>query len=101
MKFSEMIDRHELNEALLRRSGHIGYAVAPRYRKQGFATEIFRLGLDYCKNLNLKKIMVSCTDSNVPSWKLIEKFHGRLQEKFMDDEHQELCRRYWIDLKPD
>jgi predicted acetyltransferase len=36
--------RHELNEFLATVGGHIGYAVLPRYRRKGFATQILRRG---------------------------------------------------------
>ena len=37
--------RHELNSNLRRRGGHIGYAVAPRFRRLGYAGEMINQGL--------------------------------------------------------
>jgi predicted acetyltransferase len=90
--------RHELNEHLRRRGGHISYAVAEKFRKRGYATEIMRQGLEYCRHLGLNKIMVSCSDANIPSWKIIERFGGVLEDKAWDSESNETIRRYWIDL---
>lgn len=90
--------RHELNERLRKRGGNIGYAVAPRFRKKGYATEIVRQGLEFCKSIGLKDVMVTCADENGPSWKIIENFGGKLQDKIWDDEDDEMIRRYWINL---
>lgn len=90
--------RHTLNENLRKRGGHIGYAVAPRFRKQGFATELTRQALGHCKELGIKDLMVTCSDNNIPSWKIIEHFHGRLEDKVWDEEDKEMIRRYWITL---
>jgi predicted acetyltransferase len=90
--------RHTLNERLKNRGGHIGYAVAKKYRKKGYATEMVRQAILFCKRLGLKSIMVTCADDNVPSWKIIEHFGGRLQDRVWDDEDNEMIRRYWIDI---
>lgn len=90
--------RHTLNENLRRRGGHIGYAVAPRFRGNGYAKELTRQALDYCRSLGLMEILVTCADDNIPSWKIIEHFKGRLEDKAWDDEGKEMIRRYWITL---
>ena len=90
--------RHELNEKLRYRGGHIGYAVAPRFRRRGYAIAMVKQALDYCRELGLKEIMVTCGDENTASWKVIEYFQGRLQDKIWDDEDEEMIRRYWISL---
>lgn len=90
--------RHELNDYLRHRGGHIGYAVAPKYRRQGYATEMLKQALEFCRSINLFEIMITCADDNTPSWKLIEKYNGKLQDKIWDDEENEMLRRYWITL---
>lgn len=90
--------RHELNEYLLQRGGHLGYAVAPRFRRQGHATEMFRQVLQKCEQKDLRSLLVTCADDNIPSWKMIERFGGRLENKIWDDEDGEMIRRYWIQL---
>lgn len=91
--------RHELNKSLLERGGHIGYAVSPRLRGNGYATEIFKQGLIYCKNLGLKHILVTCGDQNIPSWKIIEKFASNLENRIFDSTKNEYVRRYWVDVQ--
>lgn len=89
--------RHELNEFLRHRGGHVGYSVAPKYRKQGYATEIMKQGLVFCKTIGLNPILVTCSDTNIASCKIIEKFNGKLEDKVFLKEDNETIRRYWID----
>jgi len=90
--------RHELNDFLLRRGGHIGYAVADGYRGKGFATLLMLEGMKYCKSLGLSEILVTCDNANVPSWKIIEKFEARLENKIIDEKENKKIRRYWVKL---
>lgn len=91
--------RHTLNEYLRTRGGHVGYSVATKYRKRGYASEIFRLTLDECRKLSINPILITCGDTNIASYKIIEKFGGVLENKIWDEEDQETARRYWIQLK--
>jgi predicted acetyltransferase len=89
--------RHELNEYLRERGGHVGYAVSPMNRKKGYATEMFRQGVAYClKTLGMKKLLVTCADQNTGSWKIIEHFGGQLENKLYDEKANEWIRRYWV-----
>lgn len=88
--------RHELNDYLRKRGGHIGYAVAKRFRRKGLATEMVRQAIEFCQGLGMKSIMVTCADDNTPSWKIVEKFGGKLQDRVWDEEDNEMIRRYWI-----
>jgi predicted acetyltransferase/ADP-ribose pyrophosphatase YjhB (NUDIX family) len=89
--------RHELNAYLAERGGHIGYSVNPSQRKNGYASEMFRKGVEHCKKLGLKKLLITCSDDNLPSWKIIEKFGGCLENRIFDAGKNELVRRYWLD----
>jgi len=91
--------RHELNDNLLQRGGHVGYSVSPKHREKGYATEIFRQGLYFCQKLGLDKILVTCGDENVASWKIIEKFSGSLENRFLDSTGKEFVRRYWMNIE--
>jgi predicted acetyltransferase len=91
--------RHRLNENLKQRGGHVGYAIAERFRKNGYATELMRAGLQYCRTeLGLKEVLVTCADDNVASWKIIEKFGGTLEARVLDSNEDEMMRRYSIPL---
>ncbi len=90
--------RHTLNEFLLERGGHIGYSVAKAYRRNGYAKQMFAQVLPYCKSLGLNKILITCSDNNMPSVKLIEHFGGQLESSFFDDQKNEKVLRYWLQL---
>ena len=90
--------RHDLNEYLRRRGGHVGYGVAPAFRRRGYASEMFRQALDYCRGIGLHRVMITCDDTNVGSWKILENAGAELAEKFHDDETKSLARRYWLDV---
>ena len=91
--------RHELNSNLFERGGNIGYSVNPSCRRKGFASQMLSQGLDYCKNLSIKKIIITCGDQNIASWKLIEKFGAHLENKTFDANKNEFVRRYWIEIE--
>ena len=92
--------RHALNDFLFNYGGHIGYAVRPKFRRNGYATEILRQALEYCRGLGLEKVLVTCNDTNEPSAKTIEKCGGKLENKVIEqiESGERLVRRYWIDL---
>ena len=90
--------RHELNEFLATRGGHLGYGVAPKFRKNGYASLMVDQSLDYCRKIGLDKILVTCGSENYASVKIIEKFNGVLENEIWDDVDKEMIKRYWIDL---
>lgn len=74
--------RHELNEFLEKYGGHIGYEVKTSARKKRIATKALGLALDFCKQeLNLREVMLTCDDTNIPSIKTIESNGGLLRNK--------------------
>lgn len=91
--------RVRLTDNLLNYGGHIGYATNPKYWKMGYGKEILRLGLEEHKNLiEEDKILVTCDDDNIGSYKIIEANGGVLENKVENIEDGELVltRRYWI-----
>lgn len=97
-KMVGMIDiRHTLNQFLREYGGHIGYGVRPSERNKGFATEILRMGLDYCKQLGLQKVMLACYKDNEASSRTIIQCGGVLEKEFLY-EHEKMVRVFWIAL---
>ena len=92
-----MIDiRHRLNEGLLQFGGHIGYSVRPSRRRQGYATEMLRLGLEECRKLGIGRVLVTCDKTNIGSAKTIQNNGGVLENEIeMPDR---ITQRYWIKL---
>lgn len=72
--------RHELNEALARVGGHIGYAVRPAHRRRGHATEMLRQSLVVARSVGIARALVTCDDDNVASARTIERCGGVLQD---------------------
>ncbi len=89
--------RHQLNEFLETRGGHIGYGVRPAFRTRGHATEILDRALKIARELGVNRVLVTCDDANVASSKVIEKAGGVLENIF--EEGDEKIRRYWIEPK--
>lgn len=87
--------RHELNAYLAERGGHIGYGIRPEFRGRGYATQILLGALQIVRELGVRKVLVTCNDSNVASGHVIEKCGGVL-ENIIDAEDGERVRRYWF-----
>ena len=88
--------RHYLNDFLLNRGGNIGYSVRPLERCKGYGKGLLYLALLECQKLNLSKVLITCDDTNIASFKVIEALGGKLENKISDDD--EIVRRYWIDV---
>jgi predicted acetyltransferase len=90
--------RHTLNDFLQRVGGHIGYVVVPEFRRQGHATAILRLALEFAHDkLGLQRVLVTCDDDNIGSIKTIEKNGGALEGVISGPDLDKPKRRYWID----
>lgn len=91
--------RHALNEYLREVGGHIGYAVRESRRRRGYARAGLALGLDRAREIGLDRVMITCDDDNVGSFRTIEGAGGVLQDVTDQTERgHALLRRYWITL---
>ena len=91
--------RVRLTEKLLQYGGHIGYAINPKYWRQGYGKELLKQALENYKDLMEEdKILITCDDDNIGSYKIIESNGGVLENKVENEECGEtfLTRRYWI-----
>lgn len=90
--------RHELNEVLLKTGGHIGYDIRPSKRGLGYGTEALKLVLTKARALGLKKVLLTCDSTNLPSRKIIEANGGILENKVPGEEGKSSKLRFWIEL---
>jgi predicted acetyltransferase len=89
--------RHELNDRLEQKGGHIGYAVLPPYRRHGYATEILRQSLVIARASGVDRVLLTCDDDNAGSIAVIERCGGRLDSVICLKHSAVPVRRYWID----
>ncbi|MBW8483077.1 GNAT family N-acetyltransferase [Actinomadura parmotrematis] len=68
--------RHELNDWLLERGGHIGYDVRPAARRRGHATAMLRAALPVAASLGIDRALVTCDVGNEPSRRVIQACGG-------------------------
>ena len=89
--------RHELNDYLFKFGGHIGASVRPSERRKGYATELIKICFEYCKELGIKDILITCKDWNIASKTSIMKAGGKFENIEIDHDGNNL-ERYWINL---
>jgi predicted acetyltransferase len=89
--------RHNLNEDLLLRGGHIGYGIRPSERHKGYGTDQLRLALGKCQEMGIKNVLVTCDKENAASFKTIIK-NGGILENEITEENGNIVQRYWIDI---
>jgi len=90
--------RHRLSPFLLKSGGNIGYEIVPSKRGRGYANKILQLSLGKFKKMGIGKVLVTAFESNVASWKAIEKNGGKLENKIKIKNENGITRRYWINL---
>ena len=92
-----MIDiRHYLNEYLTQVGGNIGYGVRKTERNKGYAKQMLKLALEKCKELKIKKVLITCDEDNIASEKVILSANAKLEDiRNVDGENK---KRFWIDL---
>jgi predicted acetyltransferase len=90
--------RHELNDALRRFGGHVGYSVRPSRRRQGFGTEALNLALVQCRTLGIEQVLITCDVDNEASRRIIERNGGVLEDMIKVPGRPVTTMRYWIDV---
>ena len=93
-----MIDiRHYLNEYLTQVGGNIEYSVRKTERNKGYAKQMLKLALEKCKELKIKKVLITCDEDNIASEKVILSANAKLEDiRNVDGENK---KRFWIDLQ--
>lgn len=88
--------RHELNEKLAKSGGHIGYGIRPSERRKGHAKIQLYLCLLKAQELGLEKVMLTCDEKNVASYKTMEALGGVFDRK--EIEKDRITNVYWINV---
>jgi predicted acetyltransferase len=93
----EIFIRHRLSPALEQYGGHIGYKVRPSCRNRGVATAALRLALRKLAAIGIHRALVTCSDANLASARVIEKCGAlRIEDSYQQDR---VTRRYWLETK--
>lgn len=82
--------RHGLTPSLLVEGGHIGYAVAPRSRRQGVAGEALGLALAIAASRGIDPVLVTCDADNSASARTTRSRGGVLEDE------QDGVLRHWV-----
>ncbi len=90
--------RHYLNEYLEKYGGHIGYSVRPSERRKGYAKQMLRIALPFCRELGLDKVLITCIDGNIGSEKTILANGGVYESTVHEPDRNVDLKRFWISL---
>ncbi len=91
--------RHYFNEYLEKYAGHIGYSTRPSERRKGYAKEMLRLTLPFCREIGLDKVLISCEPDNPASRRTILA-NGGVYECTVHEPDEDIdLERYWIVLE--
>lgn len=90
--------RLALNDYLLHFGGHLGYSVRPDERRKGYASWMLVQGLNYCRSMGLRKVLITCLDTNEASRRTILHAGGIYESTEHEPNEDENLERYWITL---
>lgn len=91
--------RHTFNDYLERYGGHIGYSVRPSERRKGYAAWMLRAALPFCREIGLKRVLVTCLKENEASRRTVLKNGGQYECTVYEPDSGLQIERYWIDLE--
>ena len=90
--------RSNLNEAMLRFGGHIGYGIRPTERRKGYNKINLYLGMLEAKKVGLEKVMLDCDVNNLGSDKTLKALGGKLERTEVDPSDGILTNVYWFNV---
>jgi predicted acetyltransferase len=90
--------RHRFNAYLEKYAGHIGYSVRPSERRRGYAKEMLRMALPFCREIGLDKVLITCIDGNIGSEKTILANGGVYESTVREPDENVDLKRFWIPL---
>ena len=91
--------RYELSAWQRRYGGHIGYEIRPSLRRRGYGHAALALGKQHLRERGLSRLLLTCTDGNLGSARIIEAGGGVLEDITSHPvKPGARLRRYWIAL---
>lgn len=90
--------RHRFNDYLEKYAGHIGYSVRPSERRKGYAKEMLRMALPFCREIGIDRVLITCIDGNIGSEKTILANGGLYEYTIHEPNENEDLKRFWIEF---
>ena len=90
--------RHYFNDYLEKYAGHIGYSVRPGERRKGYAREMLRMALPFCRDIGINKVLITCIADNIGSEKTILSNGGIYEATVHEPDMDRDLKRFWITL---
>ena len=90
--------RHRFNDYLEKYAGHIGYSVRPSERRKGYAKEMLRMTLPFCREIGIDKVLITCIDGNIGSEKTILANGGIYEYTIHEPDENVNLKRFRITL---
>ena len=90
--------RWNLNEAMLRFGGHIGYGIRPTERRKGYNKINLYLGMLEAKKVGLENVMLDCDVNNLGSDRTLKALGGKLERTEIDPVDGVLTNVYWFNV---
>ena len=87
--------RRGMTQKLHDRAGQIGYSIRPAERRGGLGSVQLGLAVEKCREMGMKKVLVTCLEENKASAATILSQGGVEDAHFMDINGQ-VYRRFWI-----
>lgn len=90
--------RHCFNHYLEKYGGHIGYSIRPSERQKGYAKQMLRDCLPFCREIGLQNILITCLQDNEASRRTILANGGRYESTVYEPDEKVFLERYWLSL---
>lgn len=88
--------RYHFNDYLEKYAGHIGYSVRPSERRKGYAKEMLKMVLPFCREIGIDKVLITCIDGNIGSEKTILANGGVYEYTIHEPNENVDLKRFWI-----